>query len=328
MGSFLVKRIALTVFVVWAALTIMFVLLWAMPGDPASLRAGEKALSPTIVANLQRKYGLDQPIINQYGRFFKNLAQWDLGFSQKNDESVNKTLKDTVKTSLRLFLWGGLVQIGGSLVLGFLSAARKNSLADRLTTVASVAAQAIPVFVSGLLFQVFFGVIPNGRNIGWLNFFQRWPDHWHLGIIPAGNWKGIVLPAIVVGIVQMALLARLLRSSMLETLKADYLRTATAKGLPRMRVLVKHALRNALIPYVTAAGLALVEIFGIAVQTETVFSLPGLGSKIGEAASAQDGPMVLGLSSVVILSAALMSLLVDFSYGLIDPRIRVGQKRE
>ena len=144
-----------------------------------------------------------------------------------------------------------------------------------------------------------------------------------MGVIPNGNWKGIILPSIVIAVVEMAYLARLLRSSMLEVLRADYLRTAAAKGLPRRTILVKHALRNAIIPFITALGLTLVSIFGIAVQTEGVFSLPGLGSKIAEAAIGQDAPVVLGLSTVVILFAALLTLLVDLSYGFIDPRIRL-----
>lgn len=326
MGSYLLKRFALTLFVAWAALTLMFLLLVAMPGDAVTAKSGEKALGSGIEANLRAKYGLDKPIIVQYGKFFGNLVQGDLGYSFKNDRSVNLDLKETMKTSLRLLFWGGLVQIGGSLALGFLSAAKRGSIIDKISTTASVAAQAIPVFVTGLLAQVFFGVIPNQHHVSWLNFNTFWPERWRLGVIPNGGWKGLVLPAIVVGIVQMAFLARLLRSSMLEVMRADYLRTAQAKGLSRRRVLIKHALRNALIPYVTAAGLALVEIFGIAVQTETVFNLYGLGSKIGQASLIQDTPVVLGLSTMVILAAALMTLFIDLSYSILDPRIRVGDK--
>lgn len=326
MGSFLLRRVGLSLFTAWAALTLMFILLAVMPGDAIDARAGEKFAGDAVLANQRAKYGLDKPVIVQYAKFWTNLAQGDLGYSFKNDQSVNTDLKETMKTSLRLLLWGGIVQIGGSLVLGFVSAAKQGSLTDKVTTVLGIASQAIPVFVTGLLATVFFGVIPFERGWGWLNFNNFWPDTWWLGVIPRNNWKGLVLPAIVVGIVQMAYLARLLRSSMLEVLRADYLRTAVAKGLSRRRVLLKHALRNALIPYVTAAGIALVEIFGIAVQTETVFNLYGIGSKVAEASLLQDTPVVLGLSAVVILAATTMSLLVDLSYGWLDPRIRVGAK--
>ncbi len=328
MGTYLVKRLLLTLFVVWASLTLMFILFFIMPGDPVELKGGEKALSESVKNNIREKYGLDDSVPVQYAKYWGRLATFDLGDSYRNDESVNKTLSQGIKTSGRLLLWGGLVQVFGGLTLGFIAAARQYSLVDKFTTVLSVALQAVPVFVSGLLAQFTFGVVPFKNNWGWLNFNVRWPENWYLGVIPNGNWKGIVLPAVVIAVVEMAYLARLLRSSMLDVLRADYLRTASAKGLPRRKILIKHALRNAIIPFITALGLTLVSIFGIAVQTESVFSLPGLGSKIAEAAIGQDAPVVLGLSTVVILFAALMTLLVDLSYGLIDPRIRItkGQK--
>jgi oligopeptide transport system permease protein len=333
MGTYLIRRLLSSVFTVWAALTFMFLLMIAMPGDAVEAKSGEKFTSEQTMANVREKYGLDKPLIVQYGRFFVNLAQGDLGYSIKNDRSVNTELKETMKTSLRLLFWGGAFQVLGSLALGFLSAVKRGSFVDKFSTIVSIAAQAIPVFITGLLAQVFFGVIPgpNGRNWSWMNFNREgWPgeDGWTFGVIPTGGWKGIVMPAIVVGIVQMAFLARLLRSSMLEVLRADYLRTAVAKGLSKRRVMVRHALRNALIPWTTATALALLTIFGIAVQTETVFGLFGMGSRIGDAAQIQDAPVVLGLSAVVILFAALLSLAVDIFYSVLDPRIRLGSKGE
>ena len=323
MGSYLVKRLLLTVFVVWAALTLMFILFYVMPGDPVELKGGEKALTETVKNNIREKYGLNDSVPMQYVHYWGRLVKFDLGNSYQNDASVNHTLGEGIKTSGRLLLFGGIVQVVGGLGLGFIAAAKQYSLADKFTTVLSVILQAIPVFVSGLLAQYLFGVVPFKNHWGWANFNVRWPERWYLGVIPNGSWKGIILPSIVIAIVEMAYLARLLRSSMLEVLRADYLRTAAAKGLPRRTILVKHALRNAIIPFITALGLTLVSIFGIAVQTEGVFSLPGLGSKIAEAAIGQDAPVVLGLSTVVILFAALLTLLVDLSYGFIDPRIRL-----
>ena len=323
MGTYLVKRLLLTVFVVWASLTLMFILFFVMPGDPVELKGGEKALTESTKNNIREKYGLNDSVPVQYAKYWGRLVKLDLGDSVQSDDSVNRLLGQGIKTSGRLLLFGGIVQVIGGLSIGFIAAAKQYSLADKFTTVLSVVLQAVPVFVSGLLAQYLFGVIPFKNNWGWLNFNVRWPERWYLGIIPNGNWKGIVLPSIVIAGVEMAYLARLLRSSMLEVLRADYLRTAAAKGLPRRKILVKHALRNAIIPFITALGLTLVSIFGIAVQTEGVFSLPGLGSKIAEAAIGQDAPVVLGLSTVVILFAALLTLLVDLSYGFIDPRIRI-----
>jgi oligopeptide transport system permease protein len=329
MGTYFLKRLMLTALTVWGALTIMFLLLVAMPGDVVEAKQGEKAISAGIQENIRRKYGLDDSVPVQYVKYWKNLASGELGYSVENDKSVNSMLGETAKNSLRLLFWGGMVQIVGSLFLGFLSAARRNSVFDRVTTLASVAAQAIPVFVTGLLFQMVFGVIPNnsgGAVNSWFNFNKIQPSEWRLGVIPKDNWRGWVLPAVAVGIVNMAFLARLLRSSMLEVMRADYLRTAKAKGLSPRRVLVKHALRNALIPWVTAASLSLVEIFGIAVQTETVFGIFGVGSQVADSALIQDTNPVLGLTSIVVLATALTMLAVDLCYSILDPRIRVGEK--
>jgi oligopeptide transport system permease protein len=329
MGSYLLKRIAMMALTVWGALTIMFVLLVVMPGDAVEAKQGEKAISAGIQENIRRKYGLDESVQVQYVKYWKNLAQGELGYSVANDQSVNTMLGETGKTSLRLAFWGGMVQLLGSLGLGFLSAAKRNSVFDKVSTVLSVAAQSIPVFVTGLLLQVLFGVIPSnsgGRWNEWFNLVGFWPSEWRFGIFPKENWKVVVLPAVAVGIVQMAFLARLLRSSLLEVMRADYLRTARAKGLSPNRVLIKHALRNALIPWITAASLAVVETFGIAVQTELTFGLFGVGSQIAESAQIQDTNPILGLTTVVVLATAIVLLLVDLFYSVLDPRIRVGSK--
>ncbi len=341
MASYFLRRLAMTVFTVFGALSIMFILLVAMPGDAVEAKQGEKAISAGIQENIRKKYGLNDPVHIQYVKYWKNLATGNLGYAVKGDREVNGMLAETAKNSLRLVLWGGIVQVFGSLSLGFLAAARRKSVFDKITTVASVAAQAIPVFVTGLLFTMVFGVIPfeqgGGRDVevrtavqsfvNWFNFTGGGlPSEWIFGVIPKNPWKGWVLPSVAVGIVNMAFLARLLRSSMLEVIRADYLRTAFAKGLSKRRVLVKHALRNALIPWVTAASLSLVEIFGIAVQTEFVFNIYGVGSQVAESAQVQDTNPVLGLTTVVVLATAIVMLLVDLFYSVLDPRIRVGEK--
>ena len=313
--------------VVWAATTLMFALFFVIPGDPISLKSGEKALPPEVLANITKKYGLDQPVIVQYGRFWKNLLKGDLGYSYKNEQSVNTILKDGLSTSARLLFWAALAQLIIALVVGLVSAIRRGSLGDRLATIFTVGVQGIPVFVSGLLAQFFFGVIPFQKKIDWLNLFKPWPTEWKLGVIPSEGWKGIVLPALVVALVDAAFIARMLRSSLLEVLRADYIRTAFAKGLSPRRVWMHHAMRNAMIPVVTVYGTSLIAIFGVAVQTEKVFSLPGMGSTIANAALSQDSPVVLGLSIVVISFGALINLIVDLSYALIDPRIKVDSSQ-
>jgi oligopeptide transport system permease protein len=327
-GAFLLRRLFTAVLTLFGALLLMFVLLTVMPGDAVDATQGEKFAGETILANKRAKYGLDDPVPIQFGKYLKNLATGDFGYSFKNDASVNDALKETSSNSLRLLFWGSFTQIGGSLLLGFLAAAKRNSIFDRFSAVFGVAMQALPILVTALLAQVLFGKFMVDRNWGFLNIYDRWPSEWRFGVIPKDNWRAVILPAVIVGLVQMAYLARLLRSSMLEVIRADYIRTALAKGLPRWRVLLKHALRPALIPYVTAAALTLVEIFGVAVQTETLFSIYGIGSKVGESAQIQDTPMVLGLSSVVIIAAVFASTVVDIGYSLLDPRVRSGANEE
>jgi ABC-type dipeptide/oligopeptide/nickel transport system permease component len=235
-------------------------------------------------------------------------------------------LHDGLSTSARLLFWGALLQLIIALTVGLTSAIKRGSLGDRLGTVFSVGIQGIPVFVSGLLAQYLFGVLPFQLHWDWLNFFKPWPQTWAFGVIPTDGWKGLVLPAFVVAVVDAAFIARMLRSSLLEVLRADYIRTAFAKGLSARRVWFHHALRNALIPVITVYGTSLIAIFGVAVQTEKVFSLPGMGSTIADSALSQDAPVVLGLAIVVIAFGAVINLIVDLSYALIDPRIKIDSK--
>ncbi len=326
MLTYAIKRLLQSLVVVWAAVTLMFALFFIIPGDPISLKSGEKSLPQSILDNINAKYGLDQPVYVQYFRFWKNLLHGDLGYSYKNDKSVNTILHDGLSTSARLLFWGALFQLIIALSVGLISAIKRGSLGDRIGTFFTVGIQGIPVFVSGLLAQYFFGVLPFQIHWEWLNFYKPWPNEWVFGVIPVGEWRGFVLPAIVVAVVDAAFIARMLRSSLLEVLRADYIRTAFAKGLSAKRVWLRHALRNALIPVVTVYGTSLIAIFGVAVQTEKVFSLPGMGSTIADSALGQDSPVVLGLAIVVIAFGALINLIVDLSYALIDPRIKVDAK--
>ena len=326
MFSYTIKRLLQSFLVVWAAASLMFALFFIIPGDPISLKSGEKALPQSVIDNINAKYGLDKPVYDQYLRFWKNLSHGDLGYSYKNDRSVNQILSEGIQTSARLLFWGALFQLIIALTVGLVSAIKRGSLGDKIGTVFTVGIQGIPVFVSGLLAQYLFGVLPFQLHINWANIFKPWPNEWAFGVIPQGQWQGILLPAIVVAVVDAAFIARMLRSSLLEVLRADYIRTAFAKGLSPRRVWFHHALRNALIPVITVYGTSLISIFGVAVQTEKVFSLPGMGSTIADSALGQDAPVVLGLSIVVIAFGALINLIVDLSYALIDPRIKIDSK--
>ena len=314
---------------VWGALSIIFLLFVIIPGDSVTSKSRERSASASIEANIRHEYGLDRSSLAQYGNFWSGLLRADLGVSVQSGKSVNRMLGETATTSARLAFWGGLVQVVGSLVLGVMSAYRRRSLFDRTATAITIAVYAMPVFVTGLVLQVVFGVLPNRSSSSLirafnLNVFQ--PTRWALGVLPVDNWKGWVLPSLTVGIVNMALLARLLRSSLLDVFRADYLRTATSKGLSPIRIVVKHALPNAIVAWLAASSFALVEIFGIAVETEFIFGINGIGSQIAQSAKLQDVAPVLGLTSVVVLAAAFASLSVDIVHGLLDPRIRADDR--
>lgn len=210
-----------------------------------------------------------------------------------------------------------------------ISAIRRYSLADRATTIITAAASAVPVFVLGFVLQYLFAVQPNKQ--GWPEWAQLrtsglGPDSWTFFFIPTGEqWRYLILPAITLASVSTALLARMTRGSMLEVLRADYMRTARAKGLGERDVVVKHGLRNAMLPVVTLIGIDFGTIVGVAVLTETTFSWPGLGSQIVDSVGDRDLPVLLGLTLAVVLVYALANLIVDVSYAWFDPRIRLGQ---
>ena len=337
MIGYALRRLLLVIPVVLGAVTILFAAFFVLPGGSnktAELLAGGgngRSVQPAILENVKKQNGLDKPIIVQYGRYLKKLAKGDLGTSYRNGRSVNDLLKQFAPASLRLAFWALFIEAIIGIAAGILSAVRKYSLSDGVVTVLTTLALAVPVFVLGYLLQLGFAVYPNQHNWPqWLRLEPQriGPNHWYLGIIPAGDqWRYLVMPAFALACVGTAVVARLTRSTMLEVGEADFIRTARAKGLTERKVVFKHTLRNALIPVVTLIGLDLGTLIGSAVLTETVFSWPGIGSAIADAARGRDAPVVIGLTVVVILVYVLVNLLVDLSYALLDPRIRLDAKK-
>ncbi|MDP9020413.1 MAG: ABC transporter permease [Actinomycetota bacterium] len=330
MRSYAVRRLALVPFVVWGAVTVLFLLFFVLPGDPVQQLVGERAVPETVRANIEARYGLDQPLYVQYGRYWGQVATGDLGESYQSRRSVNAILADTGAASLRLALWALVIEVVVGVVTGVVSAVRRYSFVDALTTVSTTMLVAVPVFVLGYLLQYAFGVFTFQRGLPeWLRFPVQGigPDSWALFLWPTnGQWRHLILPALTLASVSTALVARLMRTTMLETLRADYMRTARAKGLSERQVVLGHGLRNAMIPVVTYVGLDLGVLIGSAVLTETVFNWPGMGTAIYAAILAQDAPVVLGLVLVLVLAYIAINLLVDLSYGLFDPRIRYGDE--
>lgn len=332
MGSYIVRRLLLVPFVVWGAVTVLFLIFFVIPGDPVQQLAGERSVPPEVRANIEARYGLDQPVYVQYGRYWKQLASGDLGESYQSRQDVSDILSSAGKASLRLAIWAVVIELFIGVTAGVVSAVRRYSFIDAVTTVSTTMVVAVPVFVLGYIFQYLLGVYTFRNDFpAWLQFPVQGigPDSWTFFFIPTGGqWRYLLLPAVALASVSTALVARMTRTTMLEVLRADYMRTARAKGLSERQVVLRHGLRNAMIPVVTLLGLDLASLIGSAVLTETVFNWPGMGTAIFRAILAQDAPVVMGLVLVLVLAYVLINLLVDISYGLFDPRIRYGSGGE
>ena len=243
---------------------------------------------------------------------------------------MNEILGEKAVNSLRLAFWAILIEIVVGISVGVLSAVRRYSLADKLTTVGTAALSAVPVFVLGFILQYAFAVYPNKHD--WPDWARLrtsglGPDTWAFFVIPTGEqWRYLILPAVTLACVSTALAARMTRGSMLEVLRADYMRTARAKGLGERQVIYGHGLRNAMLPVITLIGIDFGTVIGAAVLTETVYSWPGLGSEIANAITDRDLPVLLGLTLAVTIAFSLTNLLVDLSYAWFDPRIRLGEE--
>ena len=330
MPSYILRRLLLLIPIVFVALSFLFFLFFLLPGDPVDLIVGgaERTPDPGVVARARARYGLDKPILIQFRDYWVRTLRWDLGESFLNRRSVNELLGERAINSARLAIWAIIIEIIVGISVGLLSAIKRYSIADKLTTVGTAAAASVPVFVLGFVFQYLFAVYPNQHDWpDWarLRTSRLGPDEWLFFFIPTGDqWRYLLLPALTLACVSTALAARMMRGSMLEVLQADYMRTARSKGLDERSVVVRHGLRNALIPVVTLIGLDFGTVIGAAVLTETVFSWPGLGFTIAHAVEARDLPVILGLTLVVVIVYAVVNLIVDVSYAWFDPRIRLG----
>jgi oligopeptide transport system permease protein len=331
MPSYIVRRLLLLIPTVFGALSFLFFLFFILPGDPAELIAGggNRTVDPGVLERAEARYGLDKPITEQFVDYWERTVQWDLGESFRDRRSVNDILGERTVNSLRLAFWAILIEIVVGISVGLVSALRRYSVTDKATTVITAAASAMPVFVLGFLLQYALVVYPNVHDYPeWTRLRTQFigPDSWTLFVIPTGDqWRYLLLPAVVLACVSTALAARMMRGSMLEVQRADYMRTARAKGLRERDVITRHGLRNALIPVVTLIGIDFGTVIGAAVLTETVFSWPGLGSEIARSVITRDLPVILGLTLAVVIAFAVINLLVDLSYAWFDPRIRLGQ---
>jgi ABC-type dipeptide/oligopeptide/nickel transport system permease component len=331
MTSYIIRRLLLIIPTVFFALSFLFFLFFTLPGDPARLIAGgaDRSIDAGVVDRINERYGLDEPLLTQFKDYWSRTIHWDLGESFLNRRSVNDILGEKAVASMRLAIWAIIIEIIVGISVGVLSALRRYSFSDKVTTILTAAASAIPVFVLGFMLQWLFAVYPNKQ--GWPDWAKLrtqgiGPDSWTFFFIPTGEqWRYLILPAITLASVSTALAARMTRGSMLEVMRADYMRTARAKGLKERNVVLRHGMRNAMLPVVTLIGIDFGTVIGASVLTETTFSWPGIGSQIANAVTQRDLPVILGLTLVVVLAFALINLLVDISYAWFDPRIRLGK---
>ncbi|BAQ46756.1 ABC transporter permease subunit [Methylobacterium aquaticum] len=333
MLRFLLTRASLVIPTFLGITLVAFFLIRLVPGDPIETMAGERGIDPVRHAELRAEYGFDKPLLVQYGIYLERLAHGDLGHSISTKEPVIAEFASLFPATIELGVCAILFALLVGLPAGILAALRRNSVFDHGVMGLSLTGYSMPIFWWGLLLILLFSV-----QLGWTPVSGRIDVRYFIEPVTgfllidtllsdesgafASALSHLILPAVVLGTVPLAVIARMTRSAMLEVLGEDYMRTARAKGLPAWRIVGLHALRNALIPVVTVIGLQVGVLFTGAILTETIFSWPGIGKWLIEAIGRRDYPVLQG--GILLIGAVVMAvnLIVDLAYGLVNPRIR------
>ena len=359
MTTYIIRRLLLSIPVLFGILFATFALARLIPGDPCRAMLGEKA-TKVVCDEFNHRHGLDKPIPVQFGVYVGEIARGDFGTSFRYSKPITELLKERLPITVELSFAALLVSIFIGIPLGVISAVRHNSWVDVVTMMWANVGVSMPVFWLGLMLAYIFALAlkdtplqlpPSGRlspGIITIPFFETWgmqltEDSFGFTIfdffsrmnifnaLMTGNWTllkdavtHLILPAFALSTIPMALIARMARSAMLEVLGQDYIRTARAKGLNRRAVILKHAFRNALLPLATVIGLSLGGLLGGAVLTETVFNLSGVGRILYDGITARDYGIVQGFTVVIAMFFVLLNLIVDVSYAYLDPRIRLN----
>ncbi|MGQ9927120.1 MAG: ABC transporter permease [Chloroflexaceae bacterium] len=357
MLRYTLRRLIVAVPVLFGVLLVTFVLVRLIPGDPCTAQLGEKA-TEVICARFNAEKGLDKPIAVQFGIYIRDVLQGDLGTSIRFNRPVTQLIAERLPVTLELGFFALLLACAVGVPLGIIAALRRNSAIDVATMVVSNIGVSMPVFWLGLMLAYLFALLlkdtpfqlpPSGRltagltsvpfyvlwkwevdlKSGYGQLLQFFANMYLFNSLITFQWevfrdalRHLILPAMALGTIPMSIIARMTRSSMLEVLGRDYVRTARAKGLADFVVTIRHALRNALLPVVTIIGLQLGTIFSGAVLTETIFNLAGVGRILYDAISTRDYPIIQGFTLAIAFSYVMINLLVDLSYGFLDPRIR------
>ncbi|THA55190.1 ABC transporter permease [Streptomyces sp. A1136] len=295
------------VVVLFGATVVLFCCLFILPGDPVGSLGGDKARDPAVVEQLRERYGLNDPLPVQYGNFVKNLAQGDLGEDFTQRRPVTEILQPKLVNTAELAITAIVIDIVIGLLAGLVAALFRYSFWDVLITLLTTMAVGFPSFVIGMVLQKAFVI-----ELPWFP------------LISDGTANSLILPAFTLAILDAALVARLMRGTMLEVLRADYVKTAIAKGLPRRTVLFKHVMRNSIIPVVTYLGISFGTLLGGALITEAIFNWDGIGLALVQAVQQQNNPIIIGVVSFGVAVFVLLNLIVDLLYAVLDPRIRLA----
>ena len=357
MFGYIAKRLVASIPVLLGILFVTFALARLLPSDPCRAALGERA-TDVICNDFIKRNGLDRPIPVQFGIYLSGIAHGDLGRSYRYGRPVTDLLIERLPVTIELAFAALFFATIAGVVLGLVSAVRRNSATDVGTMLIANIGVSMPVFWLGLMLAYVFALLlkgtpfwlpPSGRNTAGIAV-PTLMETWHLNLQPGGlltlltfisnmhivtsiltlNVKGfldsvqhMILPALALGTIPMALIARMTRSSLLDVLSLDYIRTARAKGLQEQKVIMRHALRNALIPVVTIVGLSLGTLLGGAVLTETIFNLTGVGRTLFDAIQARDYTIVQAFTLVIALGYVMINLIIDVLYAFIDPRVRL-----
>ncbi|MBY4130699.1 ABC transporter permease [Rhodococcus fascians] len=305
MGRYVSRRLLLTIPVLIGSSFLIFAMVYALPGDPIRALAGDRPLAPAVVAQLRSDYNLDDNLFVQYFKYIAGFFQGDFG-TDFSGRPVLDTIERALPVTIKLTIVAVVFETIMGIAAGVLSALKKGSFFDNLVLISTTLLVSVPVFVLGFIAQFTLGL--------------------KLGIFPIAGitdgWVSYLLPGLVLASLSMAYVARLTRTSVAESMAADYIRTAKSKGISNRRIIVRHALRNSLIPVVTFIGADVGGLLGGAIVTETVFNLPGLGRAIYDALARQEGAVVVGIVTLFVFFYIFFNLVVDVLYAVLDPRIR------
>ncbi len=312
MGNFLVKRLLFSLVTLFAVLTLVFIVVRIVPGDPAQVILGDQADAAAIAA-LRGRLGLDRPLMDQYWSFLAGAVKGDWGISLVSGRPVIREILDVLPWTLELTFISMIIGTAIGVPLGVWAAVNRNRMPDYLTRIASLIGLSFPPFVSAILLLIAFSLILNWFPV--ISGNRSTPWAW---------FQSLALPALNLGLIMAAYITRVARSAMLEVMQEDYVRTARAKGVPWSVVVWRHALRNALIPVVTIVGLYLGILIGNSVLTEIVFNRPGLGKLIIGALNQRDYTMLQGMMVIYTLIVVLVNVMTDLAYAFIDPRVKLS----